>query len=66
MADSVEKVLKSIGLSALVHNFNEAKIGSLELAKQLTDQDLESLGLTTIGDRVRFKMCTSAELAKRK
>ncbi|MCR4733884.1 MAG: SAM domain-containing protein [Treponema sp.] len=42
------------GLSSFIPKFVEQKVFSLELINELTDGDLEKLGITLLGDRKKF------------
>ncbi|XP_060587126.1 uncharacterized protein LOC132742678 [Ruditapes philippinarum] len=53
--DPVSHVLEKIGLRNLSENFKKQKVTTLTTCKQLSDTELSSLGLTTIGDRARFR-----------
>ncbi|KAL4234772.1 hypothetical protein ACF0H5_006414 [Mactra antiquata] len=53
--DPVLSVLDDIGLRNLVDNFKKQKVTTLQTCKQLSDNELSHLGLTTIGDRARFR-----------
>ena len=52
---NVEAVLTKINLNDLLNNFIESKVDNLETCRALTDADLSRLGITTIGDRTRFR-----------
>ena len=55
VTSQIEKILRDLGLATLSQNFIHSKVNTLEVAKKLTDKDLASLGIVTIGDRIRFK-----------
>jgi hypothetical protein len=55
MAGQVENVLQRIGLSSIYLNFKNQRIDTIDLCKSLEDKDLCTLGLSTIGDRARFR-----------
>ena len=51
----MRNLLKLVGFDSLFQNFEKEKIDSLNLCKGLQDKDLNSLGIVTIGDKVRFR-----------
>ena len=51
----VRSVLRSAGLDSLSQNFKREKIDTLTVCKSLSNRDLDNLGLTTIGDKARFR-----------
>ena len=53
--DNIFSMLCKLGLRHVHENFKRQKIDGLDTCKRLTDNDLLSLGLSTIGDRVRFR-----------
>jgi hypothetical protein len=53
--DTITSLLGRIGLRHLVENFKTQRIDSIDTCKRLADTDLLSLGLSTIGDRARFR-----------
>lgn len=53
--DAVLSVLENIGLRNLSENFRKQKVTTLQTCRQLSDNELSCLGLTTIGDRARFR-----------
>ncbi|KAL3843283.1 hypothetical protein ACJMK2_021225 [Sinanodonta woodiana] len=55
MAEILRQILDDLSLSLLFQNFVYEKIDSIETCKNLTDVELSRLGISTIGDRVRFR-----------
>ncbi|KAK3083721.1 hypothetical protein FSP39_002007 [Pinctada imbricata] len=53
-SNEMEKILQEIDLQALSPRFDEQKI-NINNVLSLTDQELNRLGVTTIGDRVRLR-----------
>lgn len=53
-ANVVQEILCDIGMVSL-YDFSKQKIDNLETCKALTDSELKTLGLQTIGDRARFR-----------
>ena len=53
--DKIKDVLNNIRLNSLLQNFVDSKIDTLSICRGLNDQELTRLGITTIGDRVRFR-----------
>lgn len=51
----VTRVLQNMGFGALAQNFEDQKLDNVELLDSLTDNELNSLGLKTIGDRATFR-----------
>lgn len=51
----VQEILCDIGMVSLYEQFIKQKIDNLETCKALTDGELKTLGLQTIGDRARFR-----------
>jgi hypothetical protein len=51
----VKTVLRNINLSNLFQNFVNANVDDIVVCKSLNDGDLSQLGITTIGDRIRFR-----------
>lgn len=54
-ANVVQEILCGIGMVSLYEQFSKQKIDNLETCKALTDSELKTLGLQTIGDRARFR-----------
>lgn len=54
-ANVVQEILCDIGMVSLYEQFSKQKIDNLETCKALTDSELKTLGLQTIGDRARFR-----------
>jgi len=50
----MEEVLSSVGLNSLIPRFNFNKITRSEALK-LSDEELATLGVSTIGDRIRLR-----------
>lgn len=54
-AHTVSDLLQDIGLGALNRAFEDQRVDNLETCQSLTDEELKTLGLHTIGDRVTFR-----------
>lgn len=52
---AIQNVLRGINFAALIPAFEEDRIDNIEVAQNLSDLELTRLGLTTIGDRIRFR-----------
>ena len=52
---SIRNVLHNIGSGALIGAFEAQRIDSMALCQSLTDDELKSLGLSTIGERFDFR-----------
>lgn len=63
MASPIVDVLEEIGLHTLTRRFEEEKV-ELQDIQSLSDADLNRLGVTTIGDRVRLR-CRSRAMEER-
>ena len=63
-ARTVPEVLQDIGLGALNRAFQEQRVDNLETCQSLTDEELKTLGLHTIGDRVIFREGIREEINK--
>ncbi|XXQ33351.1 SAM domain-containing protein [Plasmodiophora brassicae] len=50
----VVEFLKEAGLESMSKNFEDAEVDSLDVIKDITDQDLVSLGMTKLGQRKKF------------
>lgn len=61
MASPIVDVLEEIGLHTLTRRFEEEKLQDIQ---SLSDADLNRLGVTTIGDRVRLR-CRSRAMEER-
>ena len=55
MADLLERVLRNLGFAPLLPLFQRDKIDSITIASSLTDVELNRLGISTIGDRIRLR-----------
>ena len=53
--NTVLSILEKIDLRILYRNFEKQKITKLDTCKELSDTELSKIGLTTIGDRARFR-----------
>ena len=53
---SLEIVLNKVGLGHLEERFKAEKV-DVDTLSSASDQELNRLGVTTIGDRVRLKEC---------
>ena len=59
----MERILKDLGLSALIQKFKEERIDE-KVALSLSDSELIRLGVAKIGDRVRFRdLCKKSDTA---
>lgn len=63
MASRIVDVLEEIGLHNLTRRFEEEKV-ELQDIQSLSDADLNRLGVTTIGERVRLR-CRSRAMEER-
>jgi hypothetical protein len=61
--NEVKSLLREIEMLNYYYNFENQNIDSLCICNALTDADLTRLGLTTIGERVRFREGVRKSLA---
>ena len=51
----MKQILTSLDFAALILALDEDRIDSVEAAQNLNDIELSRLGLSTTGDRIRFR-----------